>query len=215
MKKLFALLSLLPCLALAAGAPATLFDLAGVQPVPARLAESVVVVIDAQQEYVDGALPLAGVEQAVAAAARLVQRARAAGAPVVHVLHRGGGRLFNPAGRLFAAVEPLAAQTGEAVVEKRLPNAFAGTSLQQVLKATGRDRLIVVGFMTHMCVSSTVRAALDLGYTTTVVAAATATRDLPDGHGGVVPAAAVQQAALAALADRFAVVVDEVEAIRE
>jgi nicotinamidase-related amidase len=59
-----------------------------------------------------------------------------------------------------------------------------------------------------MCVSSTVRAALDLGYGCTVVAKACATRDLPDGHGGVVAAAELHRAELVALGDRFAVVVD-------
>jgi nicotinamidase-related amidase len=69
--------------------------------------------------------------------------------------------------------------------------------------------------MAHMCLESTVRAALDLGYTTTVVASVTATRDLPDGQGGTVPAARVQEVALAALADRFATVVWEVDEIPE
>jgi hypothetical protein len=61
-----------------------------------------------------------------------------------------------------------------------------------------------------MCVSSTVRAALDHGYQTTVVADACATRDLRDINEGFVPARAVHAAtlaALAALADRFATVV--------
>ncbi|HYG91496.1 MAG TPA: hypothetical protein VD978_35170 [Azospirillum sp.] len=55
--------------------------------------------------------------------------------------------------------------------------------------------------------ATTVRAALDLGHRPTLVATATATRDLPDPLGGVMPAAEVQRASLAALADRFAVVV--------
>lgn len=60
--------------------------------------------------------------------------------------------------------------------------------------------------MTHMCVSSTARAALDLGYATTVAADAAATRDLPNPAGGVIKADVLHQASLAALADRFAVV---------
>jgi len=39
------------------------------------------------------------------------------------------------------------------------------------------------------------------------VASATATRDLPDPLGGIVPAGEIQRATLAALADRFAVVI--------
>ena len=93
------------------------------------------------------------------------------------------------------------------VVAKSLPNAFAGTSLEARLAQTGRKQLIVAGFMTHMCLSATVRAALDLGYKTTVVEGATATRDLPDGAGGIVSADAVQKAEIAALRDRFAAIV--------
>jgi nicotinamidase-related amidase len=69
--------------------------------------------------------------------------------------------------------------------------------------------------MTHMCVSSKVRAALDRGYATTLVGAATASRDLPDIRGVTIPAQVVQEASLAALADRFAVVVDRVDELSE
>jgi len=55
-------------------------------------------------------------------------------------------------------------------------------------------------------VNSTTRAAAEAGYHGTVVAELTATRDLPDGRGGAIPAAIVQAANLAALRDRFAVV---------
>lgn len=214
MKTLLILLSLSPSLLFAAEGPATLLELAGVHPVPAPLSQSVVVVIDAQREYVDGALPLAGMNKAVAEGRRLLERARAAGTPVIHIVHRGGGSLFNPEGPYFAIAETMAPVAGEAVIEKRLPNAFTGTDLQQVIAATGRKKLIVVGFMTHMCLSATVRAALDRGYATTVVASVTATRDLPDGQGGTVPARVVQQASLAALADRFATVVYGVDDLR-
>lgn len=212
MKRLILSLALLINAALALAAPPTLFEMAGVHPKPGRLSDSVLVIIDAQREYRDGALPLPGIGPALAEEARLLARARAAGTPVVHVVHHGGGGLFNPQGGFYAELPEVAAKTGETVVAKQLPNAFAGTHLEDVLAATGRKRLIVVGFMTHMCVSATVRAALDHGFATTVVAAATATRDLPDGHGGTVAAAEVQRATLAALADRFATVVaDEAE----
>jgi nicotinamidase-related amidase len=91
-------------------------------------------------------------------------------------------------------------------VHKPLPNAFAQTELDATLKKLGRTQLVIAGFMTHMCVSSTARAALDLGYKTTVAADAAATRDLPDPMGGVIGADALHRAALAGLADRFAIV---------
>jgi nicotinamidase-related amidase len=157
---------------------------------------------------------LSGVKAALQEAACVLDLARRQGAPVIHVVHHGrpGGALFDPNGRLSKIAPEVAPNAGEPIIAKSLPNAFAKTDLQKTLDATGRKEIVVVGFMTHLCVSATVRAALDLGYRTTVVADATATRDLPDplaapeSHG-LQKAENVHRATLAALADRFAVVV--------
>lgn len=187
----------------------TLLQMAGADLTPPKLSEAALVVIDAQREYVDGALPLPGAAPALERIAALLAAARKAGAPVVHVQHRGRpGGLFDPEKPAFEIAAQAAPRDGEEVVGKGLPNGFAGTRLKDVLDATGRKRLVIAGFMTHMCVSSTARAALDLGYQTTVVADACATRDLPRPGGGTIAAADLHAAELAALADRFAIVCD-------
>lgn len=197
--------------------PQTLLQIAGVKSEPLRLSESVLLIIDAQREYVDGKLPLAGMHDSLREAAAVLERARKAGTPVIHIVHHGkpGAALFNPAERYVDIVGALVPQAGEPVIVKTLPDAFAGTSLEEALARTGRKSLVVIGYMTHMCVSSTVRAALARGYRTAVVAGATATRDLPDNAGGVVRADEVQRASLAALADRFAVVIAGAAEMRE
>ena len=187
--------------------PRTLLDMAGVPNRPHCLAEAAVVMIDAQMEYVSGRLPLAGIEPALEVGARLLAAARAAGRPVVHVQQRGkGDGLFGPDSPFFAIAPQAAPAQGEAVVEKVVPNALADGVLDTRLKELGVANIIVAGFMTHLCVSTTARAALDLGYGCTVLASACATRDLPDGQGGVVPAADVHRVEIAALADRFAMI---------
>jgi nicotinamidase-related amidase len=210
-------LSLLCCTvsAYAGDSPKTLFEMAGARPEPGTLSNSVLIIIDAQREYVDGALPLVGVDAAVSETAKLLIRARKSGTPVIHIVHKGKGALFNPDGVYFEIVEALRPQSGETIIEKTRVSAFAETKLEETIQRTGRKNLIVVGFMTHNCVSSTARAARDLGYVPTIVAAATATRDLPDGRGGVVSAAVLQVASLAALADRNAWVVQRQLDIQE
>jgi len=198
---------LLGATALIAAQPRTLRDFRGTQPPPATLHDATLVLIDAQREYDSGQLPLAGVDAAIAEAAALLQRARAAGTPIVHIVQHSPGALFDPAGPFVAIVAPLTPRPGETVIVKTLPNSFAGTTLDQTLRKLGRKNIILAGFMTHMCVDATAHAALDLSYQTTVVAAACATRDIPDGRGGIVPAEVVQRAHLAGLADRFASVV--------
>jgi nicotinamidase-related amidase len=186
----------------------TLLDMAGADLTPPKLSDAVLIVIDAQNEYVDGKLPLPGVKPALANIARLLEKARADGGRIIHVQHRGrAGTLFDPATRAFAIADEAAPKTGETIVEKPLPNAFAGTTLNETLTSMGVKRLVLAGFMTHMCVSSTARAALDLGYQTTVAADACATRDLP-AAGGDISAADLHRAELSALADRFSIVCD-------
>lgn len=188
--------------------PKTLLELAGADLAPGAVSDSVLLLIDCQREYIDGQLPLLGVNDALREIGTLTERFRDAGSSIVHVLHRGGqGGLFDRDAQ-GGQVAPEATPTvGEAIIDKTMPNAFADTKLEETLKGIGRKNLIVAGFMTHMCVSSTVRAGLDLGYACTVIGNATATRDLPVPGGGVVDAATVQKSSLAAIADRFALIV--------
>jgi nicotinamidase-related amidase len=199
---------------LAMGPPKTLLQMAGASAVPSAIKDAALVLIDCQREYLDGKLALPRIKPALEEAGRVLALVRVGGAPVIHVVHHAapGAALFDPKGPFVEIVDPVRPREGEAVVVKGKPNAFAGTDLDARLKALGKKELIVVGFMTHMCVSSTVRAGLDLGYRSTVVANAVATRDLPDGRGGVIEAEALQLAELAGLADRFATVVDNVSA---
>lgn len=187
----------------------TFTELFGFGHSPARLSEAVVIVIDVQREYLDGAVPLPDLQSTLAATADLLTRARAANTPVIHVINQGppGNLLFNIDGPYFAELPEVAAIDGEEVVIKHLPNSFAGTNLHELLAKTNRKQLIIVGCTTHVCVSATARAALDLGYQSTIVADATTSRDLDDGFGNTIPAAIVKQVALAELRDAFAVVV--------
>jgi nicotinamidase-related amidase len=186
----------------------TLLQMAGVNPAPAKLSEAAVVIIDAQNEYVTGKLPLAGVDAALTQIAALLAAARAAKAPVIHIAQRGRpGGLFDPESPSFKFAAQAAAQPGETVIEKPLPNAFAKTTLHDALQATGKKALVIAGFMTHMCVSATARSAVDHGYGVTIASDAVATRSLPDPLGGAdLPAGEVHRAALAELADRFATI---------
>jgi nicotinamidase-related amidase len=190
--------------------PKTLLEMAGAKAGLPDMDNCVLLLIDFQRQYLQAPTVLAGAKEAVAVAAGLVNRCRAEGVPVVHVFHQGrAGGMFDLEGESGKIIAPLVVGDSDAVVHKQLPNSFAATKLQEVLKATGRLQLIVAGFMTHMCVSSTVRAGLDLGWQSFVVGDACASRDLPDPtrQGEVISAADLHRSALAGLADRFATIV--------
>lgn len=186
--------------------PQTLFALAGAARPLLAPDHSALLLIDMQREYVSGALPLPDVGPALEQGSYLLGRAREVGMDVVHIAHRGQpGGAFDPAAEGFGFAPEVTPLPGEPVIEKGLPNAFAGTGLDEYLKERDIRQLLVIGFMTHMCVSSTVRAALDLGYVCHLASDASATRDLPSATGGgIIPARQLHAAALAGLADRFA-----------
>ncbi|QKZ06152.1 MULTISPECIES: cysteine hydrolase family protein [Pseudomonas] len=184
----------------------TMFQLTGRGHPPADLSRASLVIIDAQREYLKGPLALVGIDEAVANIARLLKAARAAHRPIVHVRHLGTvGGLFDPQGdrgKFIPGLEPLG---DEPIIEKNMPNAFNNTALHQTLQEKGPIDLIVCGFMTHSSISTTVRAAKDYGYRSTLVEDACATRDLPF-KDGVVPAATVKQVGMATMNDNFACV---------
>jgi len=171
--------------------------------------------VDCQNTYREGTMELVGVEAALIEAQGLLLRARAAGIPIFHIQHDAGvGSPYDITTRIGKISDEVAPLPGEPVITKHFPNAFVQTELEQQLRAVNASNLILAGFMTHMCVNSTARGAFNLGFQPTVVAAATATRDLPGAGDDVVSAQAVQVASLAALRDLFAVVVPTSEHIR-
>ena len=193
--------------------PTTLRDLGGLPSTPAGLAESTLIMIDCQNTYTRGVMELDGVAAALEEAAKLLERARSAGVPIVHIEHDDGeGSLYDIRAEIGQIVDQVAPQGDESVIVKHFPNSFVQTELDDRLKAASARNLLLAGFMTHMCVNSTARGAFNLGYAPTVVASATATRALP-GPTGVVSSAALQAASLAAIGDLFGIVVSDVAAI--
>ncbi|MGB2919629.1 MAG: cysteine hydrolase family protein [Mycobacterium sp.] len=188
--------------------PNTLRAMAGLPLAPVSLADSALILIDCQNTYTHGVMELEGVQPALDEAAALLERARTAGIPVIHIQHDDGpGSLYDVDGESGAIVAQVAPRDAEPVVIKNYPNSFVKTELDGLLKTVDASHLVLAGFMTHMCVNSTARGAFNLGYAPTVVSGATATRALPGLEGDPVPASAMQAASLAALADLFAVVV--------
>lgn len=187
--------------------PKTLLELSGADLNPPKLEDACLILIDIQNEYLDGPLELPNAETAIAQANKVLTAARSAGGDIIHIAHKGReGGLFDRNAERGKIVKELTPLDTELVIEKGLPNAFAGTELNAELEKTEKKNLIIIGFMSHMCVSSTARAALDLGYRVIVEAEACATRSLPDGKGGAHDANIIHDIAMVELSDRFAVV---------
>jgi len=190
--------------------PSTLLELAGGTFDALDWSNCALVLIDYQNEYVDGAMPLGDAgAKAIANARLLLDRARQQGLPIFHITHHGAenGNVFDPLSANVEIVEQLQPQDGETVIAKKYPNAFYDTQLQSLISAVEKKQIIFAGFMSHMCVSSSVRAAFDLGFDSFVCHDACATRDLPSATRKPISAEIMHDTAMAALQDRFAAMV--------
>jgi nicotinamidase-related amidase len=188
----------------------TLRAASGLTADPPALSASTLIMIDCQNTYTRGPLELDGVQPALDQAEELLDRARTAGIPVIHIQHdTGPGSPYDVREEIGAIVDRVAPRAGEQTVVKNYPNSFTDTALDSLLKQHPERPLLLAGFMTHMCVNSTARGAFNLGYAPTVVAAATATRTLPGVDDEPVAASVLHTASLAAIADLFAVVVPD------
>lgn len=190
--------------------PSTLLELAGAEPGTVDWSNCAIVLIDYQNEYVNGAMPLGQSGAAASANARLLlDKARKEDIPIFHVAHHGenNDNVFDPLSSKVDTVDSLQPMNNEKTIVKNHPNAFYDTALNELILSTQKQQIIFAGFMSHMCVSSSVRAAFDLGFENFVCHDACATRDLPDVKGQVISADVVHNAAMAALQDRFAALV--------
>ena len=190
--------------------PSTLLGLAGGQFNEIDWSNCAIVMIDFQNEYVDGAMPLGDAGSKATVNARLLlDKARNKNIPIFHVAHHGqnNDKIFDPLSSKVNIIDSLQPLDGEKTIVKMYPNAFHGTELQALIKSAGKQQIIFAGFMSHMCVSSSVRAAFDLGFENFVCHDACATRNLPSVTGQVITASTMHDNAMAALQDRFAALV--------
>ena len=166
-------------------------------------------IIDVQNDYFPGgANELFRPLEAEGRIRELIAESRACGRPVIYI------QQYNPPGDTFFREGTFGAeisdrirpQAEDKVIIKRYPNSFLETGLDDYLKSLRVDTLIICGMMTHMCVDTTVRAAMDYGYQVKLAADACATMDLTL-NGERIPAEVVQKAFIAALDGVFATII--------
>jgi nicotinamidase-related amidase len=144
---------------------------------------------------------------------RLVDAYRAAGLPVIWVLHTDDDGPFQHDGPWVRVQGWLEPREGEPLLHKTTRNAFTSTRLADLLAELGVRRLAITGIQTEQCCETTARLAGDLGYDVDFVTAATATFPIrhPD-TGEELPVEEIARNTEFALRGRFARIarVDEV-----
>lgn len=163
-------------------------------------------VIDVQNEYFYGALPISHPPHSLERILEAMDAAAARGVPLAVIQHTAP----DPASPVFRAGSPawelhpsVASRPRDMLMEKHLPGAFTGTPLMEWLAARGVDTVAICGYMTQMCCDTTSRQAFHRGLAVEFLADATGTLDLSNAAGAVA-AEELQRAILVTQAMRFA-----------
>lgn len=147
------------------------------------------VIIDLQNAIVGMNTAPHNAGQVVEKSRMLAEAFRAHGAPVVYVRVDLNNFLALPVDQPFnlgdkplpATASEIAAsagfQSGDILITKRHWGAFAGTELEQQLKARGVDTVVLTGISTNAGVESTARQGTGLGFAFVVVEDACASQD--------------------------------------
>ncbi|MFC6339349.1 isochorismatase family protein [Pseudomonas sp. CCM 7891] len=134
---------------------------------------------------------------------------RLTGRPVIHVQHlsRSPDSVFWPEQSGVAFQDAFVPQAGEQLIQKRVPDAFCGTTLEVSLRAANIGQLMLVGVATNNSVESTARTAGNLGFETWVIEDACYTFDKADFFGQLRSAEAVHAMSLGNLHGEYATVI--------
>jgi nicotinamidase-related amidase len=161
------------------------------------------VVIDAQNEFsAKGQRPVPNHVEAVGHISRQVELARRERRPIAWVRHYNKpaeSAAFVPeswGSELSPGFGPQSGFGPEKIFEKDIFGAFSGTSIEEWLRSHDVDSVLLAGFYTHMCVSTSAREALMRGFDVAVDYRATGACDLSDEFLGTLTANEVRSSAL-------------------
>lgn len=111
----------------------------------------------------------------------LIEKARSNRIPIFYIQHNEGpGKPLEhgkPGWFIHPSIEPI---NTDIVIEKKTPDFFNNTTLQQELDNKGVQELIITGIQSEVCVDTTCRRAFSLGYNVTLVKDAHSTWDTKD-----------------------------------
>ncbi|AMP07424.1 cysteine hydrolase family protein [Collimonas pratensis] len=169
-------------------------------------ATTALVVIDIQNEYFTGKLPIPDGLAVVRNANRLIALADKHGMPVFHIQQWSAPtRPLFTQNTVMAEFHPEVRRAAHhATIRKTFASAFASTDLQQQLQARGIKTLILSGLMTNNCISATAFDGVANGYQVIIGSDVSATRDIDAWDGGTVNHKDLHRAVLTGMSDAIA-----------
>lgn len=166
------------------------------------------IVVNPQNEFSPkGIRPVANHAEVLERIAERVEQYRADGRPIAWIKHYN--KPYEPVAfvpkswgaELSPGFGPESGFGPEKLFTKDLDGAFTFTGLQEWLLALGVNEILLVGFTTHRCISSTAREGVVRGFKVYVDAVASGSRTIDHDCLGQLSAEEVHRSALIHLAD--------------
>jgi nicotinamidase-related amidase len=162
-------------------------------------------VIDVQNEYFTGKLPVTYPQGSLDNIIKAMTAASDQHVPIVVVQHTApqqDSMTFRKGSHEWSLHPAIEVQSYDYLIEKNLPGSFTGTNLEQWLRERSIDTVVVSGYMTQMCCDTTARQAMHLGFSVEFLSDGTGTLQISNA-AGTIGAEELHKAILITQAMRF------------
>jgi nicotinamidase-related amidase len=175
--------------------------------------QQALLVIDVQNEYFTGLLPVTYPEGSRENILKAMDHAARVGIPVAIIQHTAPSKdspTFRKGSEGWKLHPEVEKRKCDILIEKNLPGSFTGTELETWLRARDIERVAACGCMAYMCCDTTAHQAFHLGFQVDFLSDATGTLSLQNSAGAVSDCD-LHRAVLVTMAMRFARVMETEE----
>jgi nicotinamidase-related amidase len=179
--------------------------------------DEALLVIDVQNEYFTGRLPVTFPEGSLNNILKAMDHAAGVGMPVAVIRHSAVAKdspTFRKGSEGWKLHPEVEVRKRDILIEKSLPGSFTGTGLEKWLRELGAGRVAICGYMAQMCCDTTGRQAFHLGFAVDFLSDAIGTLAVQNS-AGVISAPDLHCAVMVTQAMRFARVMETAEWIGE
>ena len=143
-------------------------------------------VIDVQNEYFDGALPISYPIGHLENILQVMDRAAEHHVPTVVIRHHQpdpNSPIFQKGSQMWQLHPEVESRPRDILIDKQLPGSFTDTPLAEWLAKHQIETISIAGYMTHMCCDTTARQAFHRGYKVEFLNDATGTLSVENAAG--------------------------------
>jgi nicotinamidase-related amidase len=129
-------------------------------------AKEALLVIDVQNEYFTGHLPVTFPKGSLENILKAMDFAASVGMPLAVIQHYAATRdspTFRKGSEEWRLRPEIELRKHDILIEKSLPGSFTGTILEKWLRTGGVSRIAICGYMAQMCCDTTARPGVSSG----------------------------------------------------